>query len=177
MSLSVTLKRSSLTFLKHWGWEGSQVARLNTTLHPGLERPIFCSDIWVKPSFVNLVCLSRVCVQTRPKRCASSTLLVSRQKRVSVPLKPGQSNEHIITAKSGYVTKPHIWQIMTKLLIVWKALLFHQPQEQYFSAFSYFKLTLLASEKCLLRKTEKLKYLDKLRLSEPVQAPGSHVIA
>ena len=33
------------------------------------------------------------------------------------------------------------------------------------------------SDRHVLCKTEKLRYLDKLRLSEPVQTPGSHVIA
>ena len=48
----------------------------------------FYSDIWVK-SESNLDCLSKIWVQTRPKKRVFRTLSVSRQKRVFVTFEPG----------------------------------------------------------------------------------------
>ena len=56
------------------------------TVSQGLERPILCSHIWVK-SELNLDCLNKIWVQTKPKKRVFATLLLLQQKRVVVPIR------------------------------------------------------------------------------------------
>ena len=75
----------------HLGWKDTEMLLQYCfkLWKQGLERPIVCSYIWVK-SESNLNYLSKIWVQTRPKKRVFATLSVTRQKRVFVPLEHGQ---------------------------------------------------------------------------------------
>ena len=93
-------------------------------------------------------------VQKRPKISVFATLSFSRQKRLLVPLKPGQWKKHIIPKISGCVRKPCNWQTMKRLFTMdVKAIDFgNSPLQPFLTSNWFFWQMTKMSDKCLLCK-------------------------
>ena len=104
-----------------WSWQGIpwNSSILYHIISRGFNGQFFSlSDIWVK-SESNLACLSKVWVQTRPKKHLVATSSDLRQKRVFVPLKP-QAGTHVL----HNVQLTWIEDCITKVNIsIWQSLL------------------------------------------------------